>query len=635
MNSKTFIKLSAINAFNRITAICGIIAIVLLLIEPSMRSIANSALLAITGLYLHKTNLIKYQRSISTMQGALLLAIAVITSINFLDRWKHSSKVNIIANVLGINSDALIICTWGILFFVALIELNNIIGSINDLKPYLYEIECYTDDCVRINKLCLVLIIITSFITITLLSKSSFLYPINDWVDSNCFFTVGKAILKGKVLYRDIYEQKGPLIFVLHAIAARISYRSFFGVYLFEIISCIIYLIYSTKIIQSFLQSAYVILAIPILSLLVYSSTAFVGGDSVEEFFLPIITYSLYTGIQICVRKDVDFIKVFFTGVCTALVLWSKYTCLGFFIGWIIALSTAFIKNGKLGTIVKSAFIYVMGVMSVTVPILVYFIKNKALNDLLKAYIYNNIMLYSNRISDGGQKTGLIYNIIHGIAHALHENVILGFIIVVFVLWLNRYRSKAVSSFIKITLLASCVFVYCGSVSYPYYTLVFYSYLAIGIIFPLVWISDIAYKKKRRDAYPSLIVIASVVLWLVFALFRSNNTMLLMTPKNKTPQYMFANIISQKDNATLLNYGFLDGGFYTAAGIVPDVKYFCMLNIPLDEMTDSQKNYVIDGKTDFIVTCNEELIDQKYTQVSEVLYRGALCYRLYKLTEIK
>lgn len=41
-------------------------------------------------------------------------------------------------------------------------------------------------------------------------TKSSFLYPLNDWVDSNCFYTVGKAMVHGKVLYRDIYEQKGP-----------------------------------------------------------------------------------------------------------------------------------------------------------------------------------------------------------------------------------------------------------------------------------------------------------------------------------------------------------------------------------------------------------------------------------------
>ena len=41
-------------------------------------------------------------------------------------------------------------------------------------------------------------------------SKSSPLYPMNDWVDVNCFFTMGKSLLAGKVPYVDLYEQKGP-----------------------------------------------------------------------------------------------------------------------------------------------------------------------------------------------------------------------------------------------------------------------------------------------------------------------------------------------------------------------------------------------------------------------------------------
>ena len=42
-------------------------------------------------------------------------------------------------------------------------------------------------------------------------SKNSPLYPMNDWVDVNCFFTVGRGITHGLVSYRDLYDQKGPL----------------------------------------------------------------------------------------------------------------------------------------------------------------------------------------------------------------------------------------------------------------------------------------------------------------------------------------------------------------------------------------------------------------------------------------
>ena len=115
--------------------------------------------------------------------------------------------------------------------------------------------------------------VFVSVLTISLMSKSSFLYPLNDWVDSNCFFTVGKALLSGKVLYRDIFEQKGPLIYFLHALAARISYRSFLGMYFFEIFACFIFLYYSAKLFALFSDSG-------------AKRGSLFSGDSAERFSL-------------------------------------------------------------------------------------------------------------------------------------------------------------------------------------------------------------------------------------------------------------------------------------------------------------------------------------------------------------
>ena len=65
-------------------------------------------------------------------------------------------------------------------------------------------------------------------------TKSSPLYPMNDWVDVHCFFTMGKSILNGIVPYAELYEQKGPVLYFMYAIAALISDRSFIGVFLLE-----------------------------------------------------------------------------------------------------------------------------------------------------------------------------------------------------------------------------------------------------------------------------------------------------------------------------------------------------------------------------------------------------------------
>ncbi len=76
-----------------------------------------------------------------------------------------------------------------------------------------------------------------SFCFLTICTKSSFLYPLNNGSDIQCFFTVGKGMMHGLVPYRDLVEQKGPLLYFLYGLASLVSSRSFFGVYLLEILS--------------------------------------------------------------------------------------------------------------------------------------------------------------------------------------------------------------------------------------------------------------------------------------------------------------------------------------------------------------------------------------------------------------
>ena len=76
--------------------------------------------------------------------------------------------------------------------------------------------------------------LLASFAVLTVCSKNSFLYPMNDWVDVNCFFTVGRGITHGLVPYRDLYDQKGPLLYFVYALAALISEHGFFGVFVIE-----------------------------------------------------------------------------------------------------------------------------------------------------------------------------------------------------------------------------------------------------------------------------------------------------------------------------------------------------------------------------------------------------------------
>ena len=120
------------------------------------------------------------------------------------------------------------------------------------------------------------------------------------------------------------------------------------------------------------------------------------------------------------------------------------------------------------------------------------------------------------------------------------------------------------------------------------------------------------------------------------------NRYFLRFSKTDLAQYQFKEIIDKDDkNATILNYGFLDGGFYTVCNTFPNCKAFCGLNIPLDELKDLQKHFVDNGLCDYIIT-RTYVGDEEYFELN--LYTciakcdsdyswGERTYRLYKLID--
>ena len=119
--------------------------------------------------------------------------------------------------------------------------------------------------------------------------ESSPFYPLEDWGDPNCFFTVGRAMLDGKVIYRDIYEQKGFYVYFIHALCALVSDSSFIGVFFLEIGLLFLNGFFAWKIlcvydVGSVFARAF---AVVVFMLSVGFSFAASTGDSVEEFVSP------------------------------------------------------------------------------------------------------------------------------------------------------------------------------------------------------------------------------------------------------------------------------------------------------------------------------------------------------------
>ncbi len=477
--------------------------------------------------------------------------------------------------------------------------------------------------------------LLAAFVVLTICTKSSFLYPFNDWVDANCFFTVGKSMAEGKVLYRDIYEQKGILLYVLHALAYRISADTFFGVYLLEVLAGALFLFFAYKTVRLYARRG-ILFWLPWLGALIYTSNSFCHGDSAEELCMPILMACIYISERAFRRgRALSFWDWLVAGLLGGCVLWIKFNILGFFAGWaLVPLYRTLRDKGFVSTLRAVAGV-LLGVLVPSVPVLVYFIKNDALSDLWTAYFYNNIFLYS-AAQDAEQGVfallQMLYSRVRVFISWAYPFAVPAFIGMVWYSLVSPAKYRLAPAFAALLLVP---LIFSGSLNLMYYWLVFAPFAVYGLLL-LCILTDRFLQKDFRRVTAALTVVSLLCAGLFSWVF-SSNTYLMQYEKEDMPQYQFKEIILSVDDPSLLNYGFLDGGFYTVCDLVPESKYFCTLNIPLEDMYEAMDMQIALGLPDFVVTRSTPLVSNNYVCVASanMYFEGVdFDYYLYASTRV-
>lgn len=598
--------------------------------EGIIKAVVGMGLIMIVGMLLPDLRADVKKTSWRTDICALLICASA--GIRFYFMWMPSSMVAGIAGRIHMSREsflAIVACIGSLLALYAVrIALYAGLNLAERIEKQSSETVPLYDTGYRISKKSYVFLLMTAALIITICSKSSPLYPLNDWVDANCFFTVGKSMLHGKVLYRDIVEQKGFYLYVLHALGYLISNTTFFGMYLLEIAAAFAFLVYTYKIALLFCSDADVLYLIPVLAAFVYGTHAFSHGDSAEEFCLPLLAYALWAGLKALRNNETLTNKEFFwIGVTSGCVLWIKYTMLGFYLGWFIVPAYLMIRGRAWKKLISSVAAIALGAGVATLPVVVYFAANGALHDLWQVYFYDNMFIYS---SAEGVKHSTLKNIVQGSYYALLNNGEITLAIILGIAWFGMAKKGVILAQLLCSMLCTAVFVFCGDNQPRYYALVFAAFVPAAL--PMLgWLLARVPESIRRCSRW-----ACPVCGILLALLLNNNAYMLRYTKADLPQFAFQKYVDQVEKPTLLNYGFLDGGFYTVYGIVPHCKYFCKTNMELKEMIETQNNYVEQGLSDFVVTRGKEIKSELYECVAqgEFFFEKDHMYRLYALKSL-
>lgn len=475
------------------------------------------------------------------------------------------------------------------------------------------SIEFYMKTNLRLILPCL----IVSLTFLLVATKSSPLYPMNDWVDANAIFTVGKGMMIGDVVYKDLFEQKGPLLYLIHGIGYLFSNNSHTGLFAMEVLFFTLFLFYALKTIRLYIGERLSLISLPLLGFTILNLKNFTHGDSAEEYCMAFLMISLYHIVKYFKQhypKKMDFKVLLLNGFLAGCILWIKYSMLGFWFGWMlfVFIMTLWSKEYKYAII--SCFAFLLGMVVSSLPWFAYFGYHDAISDFLESYFLINIKYYS---ADGSLFDHL-FNALYYVKNYLLDNPIFtlfaltGFAMLVF-------TKKMESSWnTKLGIIVSFGFlflgVYGGGVTFIYYFLILSPVVIFGVIAVLKLIEDyLAKKSKTIPLHPFLNTLIILLLLVGVTWKTHHNSYFLGHDREDLFQYKFASIIKKDKNPSLLNYGFLDLGVHFASNVPPKLKHFQTQNIDYNKYPvniDAQNEYIGTQATTFVVVRKDPFFEK-------------------------
>lgn len=215
----------------------------------------------------------------------------------------------------------------------------------------------------------------------------------NTGIDSSVFNYVARVILGGGMPYLDTFDHKGPLLYLINALG--LTLNEHIGIWLMEFIFILIIFIFAYKIARrlscGYFSSCATVL-VTALSILYY----FEGGNSAEEYSCAFIMISLYLFVKFFLTNRIKTFELIICGVSFAAVCLLKINLIVVWGVMCIAVLINRIKKNEAKDLIRFTIWFLFGALLITVPIMIWLMKNGAFDSFIQDYFLFNFMYTSD-----------------------------------------------------------------------------------------------------------------------------------------------------------------------------------------------------------------------------------------------
>lgn len=462
---------------------------------------------------------------------------------------------------------------------------------------------------------------------------SSFNSPIFDYAsiysDNAIFYLMGKAILNGRVLYKEIFDHKTPYIYFFNAIAAFID-KNHIGLFLLDVIILFITLIFVYEVLLLLLNSEWFsIIGTVFICFLLNHSDISLGVCRTEGYAVMFMIISAYIFIryfrQASETGSAEFkcMDMFIIGVCASLTLMTNIRASILYVPFAFSVAIYLFKNKKYKNIIMIFLSGFFGVLVVISPYIIYMLFTKSTEDAIYAiFTYNGLYKYLDAKSSF--EYGLLSPLILWIKTFPLFNLSLLLVLLSLVLVEG-------SNYIKIPSIISLIICFLYTIATnrrsAYYKVSFVPfYISIVVFLYKNIIVKINKHNKKCGIGKNFITIVVVFLFFFVNLLVGYNRITKRYVYNKRIKEELCSIIS-KNYGDILNAKVLSTGMnpevYTFLGtdlkfqffIIPFIKYKYASRPYLEQF-----NYILKKEPDIIIHRPDATMDQYPKNMQEQIY---------------
>ena len=217
--------------------------------------------------------------------------------------------------------------------------------------------------------------------------------------DVSIFEYFGYAMNRGELMYADLFDHKGPVVFLLNYLGYLIG--GALGIKFLYLFCTFLFFIASYKISRLFTGNKQTILTLAII-FIIYEYF-FDGGWSLEGFILPFLAYSLYIFLKLFIQNDFSKNDIVVSGAFFAIVFFTKANMIGIWLVFCIYVLIDFILKKAYRELFSLIGLFFVGVLIPTIPLCLYLLSKVSFIEMVYQsiginFIYttesNNVSMY-------------------------------------------------------------------------------------------------------------------------------------------------------------------------------------------------------------------------------------------------